>query len=219
MGAFLTAQHILVALPLLLAGAGIYAGAMLGVETTRRSLTLGGEEIQRSQPRAVQRAAVITGLDALAVLGTICLVVLLWRESVPHVAIAISIVSVVQALTAFTAIKEHRLMLRDNRSARPSAAVNWNDRAVSEVRPKAAETPPMVSKRSTLTREQRLDLSAKGEQRFRDLKREIEKSGARYVAISVNTGKYSFAAEERDFSGFAQKLSPDDFLWLKRVGN
>lgn len=77
----------------------------------------------------------------------------------------------------------------------------------------------MVSKRSTLTREQRLDLSAKGERRFRDLKGEIEKSGARYVAISVNTGEYSFAAEERDFSGFAQKLSPDDFLWLKRVGN
>jgi hypothetical protein len=77
-----------------------------------------------------------------------------------------------------------------------------------------------MDRKRALTRQERARYIERGADLYKALRPKIEETHhGRFIAISVNTGRFTAADDDAEFKAFAAKLDPDDFLWMTRVGS
>jgi hypothetical protein len=130
----------------------------------------------------------------------------------------------VQGGLAFMAFFTSRGTIRGRRSVDDlqQPGVRPDSRNVSgghAVTLQTAEKQPMPRKH-LLTRQERARFIERGADLYKELRPKIEGTHhGRFIAISVNTGRFTTADDDAAFKVFADKLEPDDFLWMTRVGS
>lgn len=81
-----------------------------------------------------------------------------------------------------------------------------------------AETQPM-GRKQPLTRQERARFIERGADIYRALRPKIEQTHyGKYIAISVNTERFTTTDDDAKLKAFAEALDPNDFLWMTRVG-
>jgi hypothetical protein len=130
----------------------------------------------------------------------------------------------VQGSVAIMAFFTFRSSIRKRRSAddlqqpgeRPDSRNVSGGQAVSL---QTAEKQPMNRKRP-LTRQERARFIERGADIYEKLRPKIEGSHrGMYIAISVNTERFTTTDDDAKLKAFAEKLDPNDFLWMTRVGS
>jgi hypothetical protein len=167
----------------------------------------------------------IAASDCGAMVIIICLVIFFGFDETSPIAPAILLLAIlVQGTLAFIAFFTSRVTIRDRRSVddlqhpgeRPDSR---NDSGGQAVILQTAEKQPMGRKRP-LTRQERTRFIERGAELYNAVRPKFEATHqGRFIAISVKTERVFLAEDDAEFKAFADKLDPDDFLWMTRVGS
>jgi hypothetical protein len=212
------------AIPILLAVCGGISTAKLGRAAVHREAERG---LFRAFSKAIHqrhwrttRDFTVAGFNLLAMVTVGLTVAWIWHgDATPPEAWALLLATIFQggiALMAFSYGRE-TISGRPEQSRKLGDFDSWNQSGGCVVSSSTAENEPM-SRKQPLTRQERAQFVELGLKRYESLRTELERTHlGEYVAISIKTGKYTTTEDDAKLKEFADKLGPDDFLWMTRV--
>jgi hypothetical protein len=183
-----------------------------------------------SRDRQLKNALLVVIANLAAMTAVLWLEIVLFARSGPTRATTVGLVimtavqgglALMAHLRSYDIVSHQRSDLNDpNPGARQHSRGNRSGRGVDASELKEKHMPRPSDPEVELTRKERAEFIQRGMKHYEALRSKLEQEHrGEYIAISVKTGRYTTTRDDAKLKVFADSLSPDDFLWMTRVGS